>query len=202
MMLINRLILVSAMMFLSLPAFSAGKHVHGEAELFVAIEGGQVLIELESPADNILGFEHQPRTAAQKKTLEKSLKALADYRSLVNVAEAAACQQVKANIESPFKHHKDEHDHHGHSKKHNHKEHSHKEHNHKEHNHKEHGDDTHSEFHVTYTLKCQNIAAISDINVTAFQSFTGFEEIDLKWVTAKSQGSQSLKPSKTSAKLK
>jgi len=37
-------------------AVAGDKHVHGEAELFVAIEGNKVLVELESPAANILGY--------------------------------------------------------------------------------------------------------------------------------------------------
>ena len=40
-------------------------HVHGVAHLNVALEGNDLYIELTSPAANIVGFEHDPRTQNQ-----------------------------------------------------------------------------------------------------------------------------------------
>lgn len=37
-------------------------HVHGIADLFVAWTGGDVVVDLISPADNIFGFEYEPTT--------------------------------------------------------------------------------------------------------------------------------------------
>lgn len=55
-----------------------GAHVHGEAQLTLATDGGLLEIMLESPAANLLGFEQKPATAArqsvwqQQQTLLKS----------------------------------------------------------------------------------------------------------------------------------
>lgn len=157
-------LLLSALAPFNLQA--ADKHVHGEAELFVAIEKNQVLIELESPADNILGFEHQPRTAQQKAAVKKGLAVLQNASNLIKITEGN-CKQSDAFIESPFtgekdEHHHDEkhdhgHDDHGHEKEHaHHDDHHHEEHKHdddhhhaKEHKHEDehHHDEKHDHDH-------------------------------------------------------
>ena len=56
---------------------SAGeKHEHGRAELNIAIEGSGLTAEFDSPADSILGFEHTPRTAQEKKAAAAALEIL------------------------------------------------------------------------------------------------------------------------------
>ena len=41
---------------------SLDAHVHGEAQLMIAIEGRDLEIQLRSPAVNIFGFEQEPNT--------------------------------------------------------------------------------------------------------------------------------------------
>ena len=53
-----------------------GAHVHGAAQLTVAQEGTQVLLELESPAANIFGFEHPPSDAQQRTVVREAVAAL------------------------------------------------------------------------------------------------------------------------------
>ena len=48
-------------------------HVHGEATLHVVVEGNTVEIELQSPAMNLLGFEHSPETQQQKNGINRLL---------------------------------------------------------------------------------------------------------------------------------
>jgi len=198
---------------LPLVAISAEKHVHGEAELFVAVENGQVLLELESPADNILGFEYAPKTQAQHKLLDSSLDKLRDYSHVIAFPKGA-CKQVNADVESPFKEHHDEehseHKEHAHDK---HEEHDeHEEHAHDEHEehekheeHHDHGDsnDVHSGFHVTYTLQCdKNIQDAFTATVSAFEHFDGFAKIQVNWVTPNKQGSVITTPTKASVTIK
>lgn len=136
----------------SMPLMAADKHVHGEANLYIAIEGKMVAIELESPADNILGFEHQPKTKKQHQLVESASALLADYRNLVQLNDAS-CTLESANIEAPFAeednddHKGHDHDKHGHKEHHDHDKHKHdhKEHGHNEH--KGHGHDKHHDHH-------------------------------------------------------
>ena len=167
-------------------------HVHGVANMFIAIEGNKVSVEMESPAGNILGFEHAPSTSEQQQILEESLARLSQHSAVVTFTEAN-CQQVKQSIESPFAvqaHHSKEHDHDEHKHDHDKHKHDHDEHKHDHGEHKGSHNDTHSDFHLSYTLNCPNAEAMAGANITAFQSFNGFEKIRVHWLNAIKQGSQ------------
>lgn len=49
---------------------SLGAHEHGHAELNFAVEGSQLFVEFHSPGEGVLGFEHSPKTAAEKKKVK------------------------------------------------------------------------------------------------------------------------------------
>ncbi len=69
-------------------------HEHGHATLNVVADGDQFFIELESPAVNLVGFEHEPESDDQQAAIDKSTARLLDYRSLINLPEKAHCQIV------------------------------------------------------------------------------------------------------------
>ena len=171
--------------FCPLVAISAEKHVHGEAELFIAFEGNQVLIEFESPADNIIGFEHAPATPLQHQQLATSLELLDEHSSIAAFSEIA-CKQISAEVESPFK------DHDEHEKSHDSE--------HKEHDHEK---SEHTEFHTSYTLECNaEIQNLNAITINAFKHFKGINNITVKWVTANGQGSTKVTAAETELMLK
>lgn len=181
--------LLFSLAFLPIISMSADKHVHGEAELFIAIEGTQVLLEFESPADNIIGFEHVPATQLQYKQLESSLAKLDSHTTIAAFPEAN-CQQISAEVKSPFKdHHKAETNEDSHDSAH--KEHNHEEHSNKEHGHeKDHEEPSHAEFHASYALQCNEAAQnIRTIDIYAFEHFIGIKNITVNWVTPDGQGS-------------
>ena len=172
-MIFNRTVIVIFSLFFPLLAFASKAHEHGKAQLMIAAEGNQVFIELESPADNLLGFEHRPKTAKQKAQVKQVLQRLGRYHALVDFAWPG-CEQVDAKVESPFAHkhaheHKHSH-HHGH--------------------HDEESAEGHADFHLSYSLKCSQLTLPATLEVTAFKSFHRFDEIDVKWVVSGSQGSQ------------
>jgi hypothetical protein len=49
-----------------------GAHVHGSAKLDIAVEDRTATIEIESPAESIIGFEHKARTDADQQDQEHS----------------------------------------------------------------------------------------------------------------------------------
>lgn len=51
-------------------------HEHGSAEINIAVEVSTATVEFEGPADGIAGFEHDPRTAAQKQQRDEALHKL------------------------------------------------------------------------------------------------------------------------------
>ena len=110
------------------------------------------------------------------------------------------------------KDHDHHHDHKGHDDHDNHKGHDHhdehKDHGHHDdhkdhdHDHKHHDHDVHSDFQVSYTLECQNIAEITGLTFTGFSSFGGIEKLNLDWVTENHQGSSDLNAKQANVTIK
>ncbi|MEL6967306.1 MAG: DUF2796 domain-containing protein [Pseudomonadota bacterium] len=99
-------------------------HEHGVSKLQIAQDGRQVLFVLETPGADIVGFEHEPENAAQKKAVNAALKQLRNPMNLFVVPSSAGCtvSDTKAsfNIEDGDDHSghdhsaeakKDDHDH-------------------------------------------------------------------------------------------
>lgn len=77
-----------------------GSHVHGLVKLDVAIDAKTLTVQLEAPLDSLLGFEHRPRTAAQKQSAEAVLKRINDGASLIRPEAAALCKSIKTTVEA------------------------------------------------------------------------------------------------------
>lgn len=67
---------------------AAGAHVHGVASLSVSVEGASLRVLLEAPLEVVAGFEHAPRTAAERQVLQAARAALAQPALLQPNAEA------------------------------------------------------------------------------------------------------------------
>ena len=75
-------------------------HVHGVARLGIAMQDKTLTIQLESPLDSLIGFEHRPSTPAQKTAvtaLQAKMKAPLD---LFRFNDAAGCVLTKSEGES------------------------------------------------------------------------------------------------------
>ncbi|MEF9899505.1 MAG: DUF2796 domain-containing protein [Pseudomonas sp.] len=95
---------------------SLSAHEHGVARLNVALDGKSLELELESPAMNLVGFEHaassdsdKAKVAAVRAQLEKPLV-------LFTVDKAANCSESALDLQSPLfgdapEAAKDDHDH-------------------------------------------------------------------------------------------
>lgn len=73
-------------------AQAPGKHVHGQAELDIAIEKDTITLMLVSPLDNILGFEHTHRSEHEREQVNAAQKALAQGDRLFVIDEGAGCK--------------------------------------------------------------------------------------------------------------
>ena len=135
-----------------------GAHQHGIAELNLVVEGEVLLLELTTPADNLLGFEHRARSAADKDKLSRTLALLRRGTPLFRPTAAAACELQLAEIDSPLVEGDAQEDH----------EHAHEE--------KEEGGG-HSEFQLGYRFHCQHPEALTGVEVRLWEHFAGFERI-------------------------
>lgn len=78
-----------------------GAHQHGVAKLEVAVDGGILTIHLESPLDNLVGFEHAPRTDQQRAAASRALATLKQGEKLFAPTPAAGCKLAQATVEAP-----------------------------------------------------------------------------------------------------
>ena len=92
--------LLAAAPFLSAHAQQQHAHVHGQLKLDVAIDGPTVVIDMDSPLDNIVGFERAPRTDAEKKTAEDAIAQLRAADKLFVIDPAANCKLGPVDLRS------------------------------------------------------------------------------------------------------
>ena len=155
-----------------------GSHVHGVAQMNLAVEGEKVFIELESPAMNVVGFESQPSASAQRIAVREAAEKLEDGGSLLAFSEKAGCTLVSATIDSALLEHGEEEQAHGDS----HEEHHDEETPEGKHQHQaeaeSHGTEKHSEFEVSYQFTCASPKKLRALEVNIFEVFPGFEQID------------------------
>lgn len=153
-----------------------GAHTHGEGRLAIAIEGARLEMELEVPASDIVGFEHAPGNAKQRKALADAKERLAKGGELFRPAAEAGCKLASAKVEvlgaaAGGK----SHGHAGHA----------------------HGaagkgkaePEAHSEFKATYAFECATVARINSIAFDYFKTFERADKLAVTVVGAKGQTS-------------
>ncbi|MEZ8628146.1 DUF2796 domain-containing protein [Vibrio splendidus] len=122
-------------------------HVHGKVEVNIAQDGQELLVEVTAPGADVVGFEHAPETAEQKKVFEQAIAQLNKPEELFGFTNASCTLKLKSVTNTLEDEHDDHegHDHaeHGHDdhEGHDHAEHDHDD--HKGHDHAEHGHDDH-----------------------------------------------------------
>jgi hypothetical protein len=173
-------------------------HEHGHAEMRVVLDGAVLAVEIEAPGMDIVGFEHQPKTRAEKSKVRQALEKLESAAPLFGLSQKAECSVTVAHAEHSALRQDDDH----HSA---HKEHAHKEHAHKEHAHKDddHADEpsTHSAFHAHYEWTCKTPEALNQVDVRYFDAFPATAEIDAMIIGPNGQTAQELTAKSTRIKF-
>ncbi len=128
-----------------------GAHEHGVADLAFAADGQKLVVEFLSPAANIVGFEHAPRTDEQKQALETATTLLKQADVQLTIDERAKCTLSDVTVTPPaFDDHGHDHD-------------------------ADH--DSHADFSAAFTYECQAIDQLQSITVNLFESFPAIEKI-------------------------
>lgn len=144
---------------------SLGKHEHGVATLNVALEGSTLEIELESPAMNIVGFEHAATSAADKKTVAAARAQLEKPMALFSLPAAAGCSLTEHELHSPLFGTAD-HDHDDDAADHDH-----------DHDHE------HSDIDADYTFTCKQPEALKTLDLSAFyKQFPATQKINVQLI--------------------
>lgn len=81
---------------------SLGAHEHGVASLNVALDGNTLELELDSPAMNLVGFEHTASSDADKAKVAAVRQQLEQPLALFGLARDAGCSVSAKDLQSPL----------------------------------------------------------------------------------------------------
>lgn len=148
---------------------SLGAHEHGVGRLNAALDGQTLSLELESPAMNLVGFEHVATSDADKAKVAATRAQLEKPLALFNLPKAAGCVVENQELESPlFGDEPDVDDDHDEDAK-------------DEDGHEHHHD--HSEIHAHYQFTCATPDALKTLDLTnIFTSFPATQKIQVQLI--------------------
>lgn len=158
---------------------SLGAHVHGIATLDIALEDQVLELQLHSPAMNIVGFEYQPRTAADKKKVRAAERLLTNQHTLFSLTPAAGCSLTSITLDNDLTE-QHEHEH--------------------EHEPKDTAKDqhVHNDIAAHYIFNCATPQQLKHIDLANFFStFPATEKINVQLITEQAQQGAVLTPSST-----
>ncbi|MCP5231116.1 MAG: DUF2796 domain-containing protein [Zoogloeaceae bacterium] len=144
-----------------------GTHVHGVAALNIALEGDEVHIELESPAANIVGFEHAPSSEADHAALDQAVARLKHGDALFRFNAEAGCRMEMAKVTSALLAEV----------------------------HEKHEGEAHSDIEAAYHFECAQPGELTALTVELFEAFPATGEIEVQYVIESKQGAAELTPS-------
>ena len=154
-------------------------HEHGVAILNLALEGNDLYIEFTSPAANIVGFEHHPRTNEQRNVVKAAVNRLQEGDALFILSAGSQSKLMKSSVDTNIDKDTDNHSVSEHA-------HGEDEHHDKEHG-KADGQDRHSEFKAEYHFVFKKPDRLSQIDVKLFGVFPGIEHIEVQLITETKQ---------------
>lgn len=170
---------------LTAAAQAAPTHVHGLANLDISVDGNSLVLAFSSPLDNLLGFEHAPRSDAEIAKVQAMAAQLRQSGDLFKPTPAARCKVTDvaltsgalsavllagntqtrqaaptqtASTAAPA------HD----------------------------GGEQHADLDMNVTFTCDHAAALTGLDVKLFSYFRGFHQINAQVVTAKRQSHKTL----------
>ena len=154
---------------------TAKAHTHGVAELDLVRDGNNISVSLYSPLQNILGFEHAPKTDQEKAVAQKAVEVLKSG-SLFVFDQNAGCKQIDFNYTSDAlsggnSGTKSRHEH-------------------------------HEDLTVSWEFVCSKADEARQVQVRLFRQFAQFTQIDVQAVTGSGQTGARLTPQNNILKLK
>ena len=143
---------------------SLGAHEHGVGRLDVVLEGKKLELQFESPAMNIVGFEHEATSDEDKAKVAQARELLLKPNALFNIPDAANCSATSVKLSSPLFGDKHE-DHDDHAKG-------------EEHDHE------HSEIHGTYSFVCDAPAILKKLDLSnIFKTFPDTKKLQVQLIS-------------------
>lgn len=142
---------------------NAAAHQHGIGHLDLVVEGEQLLLELNLPAADLLGFEHAPRTAEQHQQVDALREQLQQARELFGLPAAAQCSldsvQLDSSLFAEAAHSGDD----------------------------AHSEHAHADISARYQFSCAAPQQLRQLEVLLFEQFPGSETLLLQAITPAGQ---------------
>ncbi|MFJ2693534.1 DUF2796 domain-containing protein [Pseudomonas sp. NPDC087336] len=159
---------------------SLGAHEHGVGRLNAALDGQTLELELDSPAMNLVGFEHAATTDADKAKVAAVRAQLEEPVALFSLAKAAGCVVASQELESPLFGDKPEADDEDAKDEHHH---------------------DHSEIHAHYQFTCATPGALKTLDLAnIFNAFPATQKIQVQLIGP--SGQQGVEVTAKTASLK
>lgn len=142
-------------------------HQHGVLKLDIAVEARKLSLQMESPLDNLVGFERAPRNEAERKRVDAALAKLEAGQALFTIDPAAQCKLAKVQLSSavlklgppaPAGKHSE-----------------------------------HADIDAVFEFDCQDTARAGFIDVGLFDAFAGMKQIEVQIATPTAQRKHTLK---------
>lgn len=151
---------------------SLGAHEHGVGRLNAALDGQTLELELDSPAMNLVGFEHVASTPADMAKVAAVRAQLEQPLVLFSLPQAANCVLSRQALNSPLFGDKPDVD--------------------DDHDHAEDAKDAdghdHSEIHAHYQFTCSQPGALKNLNLAqVFKTFPATQKIQVQLISPNGQ---------------
>ncbi len=150
-----------------------GAHEHGVTTLNIALDNGTLILELEGPAMNFVGFEHAPSNPEQERAISDALTTLNSDPALFGLDSEAGCVLIDAQARHVMA---DDHDDHAHE-------------------HDDNGAEArHSEFMGEYRYDCARPEDLTNIVFGLFERFPLTTEVEASFIGPEQQTFRELSP--------
>ena len=153
---------------------SLGAHEHGVANLNAALDGNLLELQFESPAMNLVGFEHAAKSDADKAKVAAAKGELEQPITLFALG-SGDCKATEVELKSPLfgdadHDHDHDHDHHAH-------------------------EGEHSDIHAHYRFECAKVNELKQLDLAElFKRFPATEKIQVQLIGPNGQQGVELTP--------
>jgi uncharacterized protein YbjQ (UPF0145 family) len=151
-----------------------GAHVHGQVQANVAVQGNKLSVQFEIPLDSLLGFEHRPRTDAQRQAAQATVQELKQAANWLKPDAAAGCtlsnSEVDAQALEPAKPGARE--------------------------------QTHADLDASYEFTCAAPEQLAGLDILLANSFKRIKRLEVQVAGAKTQSKQTLRAPATRVRLR
>ncbi len=149
-------------------------HEHGSGEFNVVLAEKTLSVELHTPAESLVGFEHKAKSDNDKKKVSDIYKKLKDEQNVLMMPSSANCKLAKFEVEGEIFEDipglnvvSEEHEHGDHQ-------------------------DGHSDIEVRYVFECTNVANLKGMKVSLFKTLKNLKRLKVQTVINDKQNSADL----------